>query len=376
MATLQIDKLLETVVREGVSDLHLTTKQPPVVRLDGRMVQLETKVLDNDDMVGLMKSITPERNQQELQEVGGTDFGFAFGDKARFRVAVFKQRGDIGMVLRQIPNLFLTFEQLGLPAEPIKKLLTRPRGLFLITGPTGSGKTTTLASMINHMNDTMDHHVITLEDPIEYYHQHKKCTINQRAIGVDVPSFAEALRRALRMDPDVILVGEMRDLETIESAITAAETGHVVFGTLHTTGAQGTVNRIIDAFPSNQQEQIRVQLSTALIGILSQQLLHKIPKGRVAAYELLVLTPAIQNLIREGKTFRINSSIQTGRKYGMQLLDDHLFTLWKNGLCEEQDVIMKSNLPDELVHRINLAKKGQMSDDDEFFDDDEDEDAF
>ena len=171
MATLQIDKLLETVVREGVSDLHLTTMQPPVVRLDGRMVQLETKTLDAEDMVGLMKSITPERNQQELQEVGGTDFGFAFGDKARFRVAVFKQRGDIGMVLRQIPNLFLTFEQLGLPAEPIKKLLTRPRGLFLITGPTGSGKTTTLASMINHMNDTMDHHVITLEDPIEYIHQ-------------------------------------------------------------------------------------------------------------------------------------------------------------------------------------------------------------
>ena len=377
MATLQIDKLLETVVREGVSDLHLTTKQPPVVRLDGRLVQLETKVLDNDDMVGLMKSITPERNQQELQEVGGTDFGFAFGDKARFRVAVFKQRGDIAMVLRQIPNLFLTFEQLGLPTEPIQKLLERPRGLFLVTGPTGSGKTTTLASMINHMNDTMDHHVITLEDPIEYYHEHKGCTINQRAIGVDVPSFAEALRRSLRMDPDVILVGEMRDLETIESAITAAETGHVVFGTLHTTGAQGTVNRIIDAFPSNQQDQIRVQLSTALIGILSQQLLHKLPKGRVAAYELLVLTPAIQNLIREGKTFRINSSIQTGRKYGMQLLDDHLFQLWKNGLCEEQDVILKSNLPDELTHRINLAKKGEMSDDDdEFFDDDDDDDDF
>jgi len=374
MATLQIDKLLETVVREGVSDLHLTTKQPPVVRLDGRMVQLETKVLDNDDMVGLMKSITPERNQQELQEVGGTDFGFAFGDKARFRVAVFKQRGDIAMVLRQIPNLFLTFEQLGLPTGPIQKLLERPRGLFLVTGPTGSGKTTTLASMINHMNDTMDHHVITLEDPIEYYHEHKGCTINQRAIGVDVPSFAEALRRSLRMDPDVILVGEMRDLETIESAITAAETGHVVFGTLHTTGAQGTVNRIIDAFPSNQQDQIRVQLSTALIGILSQQLLHKLPKGRVAAYELLVLTPAIQNLIREGKTFRINSSIQTGRKYGMQLLDDHLFTLWKNGLCDEQDVILKSNLPDELRHKINLAKKGEMSDDDEFFDDDDEDD--
>ena len=376
MATLQIDKLLETVVREGISDLHLTTKQPPVVRLDGRMVKLETKTLDADDMVGLMKSITPERNQQELQEVGGTDFGFAFGDKARFRVAVFKQRGDIAMVLRQIPNLFLTFEQLGLPTEPIKKLLDRPRGLFLITGPTGSGKTTTLASMVNHMNETMDHHVITLEDPIEYYHEHKGCTINQRAIGVDVPSFAEALRRALRMDPDVILVGEMRDLETIESAITAAETGHIVFGTLHTTGAQGTVNRIIDAFPSNQQEQIRVQLSTALIGILSQQLLHKLPKGRVAAYELLILTPAIQNLIREGKTFRINSSIQTGRKYGMQLLDDHLFQLWKDGLCDEREVVTKSNLPDDLTHRIVLAKKGQLADDDEFFDDEEEQDDF
>ncbi len=374
MATLQIDKLLETVVREGVSDLHLTTKQPPVVRLDGRMVKLETKTLEADDMVGLMKSITPERNQQELQEVGGTDFGFAFGTAARFRVSVFKQRGDIAMVLRQIPNLFLTFEQLGLPAEPIKKLLDRPRGLFLITGPTGSGKTTTLASMINHMNDTMDHHVITLEDPIEYYHQHKGCTVNQREIGVDVPSFSEALRRALRMDPDVILVGEMRDLETIESAITAAETGHVVFGTLHTTGAQGTVNRIVDAFPTNQQEQIRVQLSTSIIGILSQQLLHKIPKGRVAAYELLVVTPAISNLIREGKTFRINSSIQTGRKYGMQLLDDHLFQLWKDGLCEETEVITKSNLPDDLTHRIVLAKKGQLSDDDDFFDDEEDDD--
>ena len=376
MATLQIDKLLETVVREGISDLHLTTKQPPVVRLDGRMVKLETKTLDADDMVGLMKSITPERNQQELQEVGGTDFGFAFGDKARFRVSVFKQRGDIAMVLRQIPNLFLTFEQLGLPTEPIKKLLDRPRGLFLITGPTGSGKTTTLASMVNHMNETMDHHVITLEDPIEYYHEHKGCTINQRAIGVDVPTFAEALRRSLRMDPDVILVGEMRDLETIESAITAAETGHIVFGTLHTTGAQGTVNRIIDAFPANQQEQIRVQLSTALIGILSQQLLHKLPKGRVAAYELLILTPAIQNLIREGKTFRINSSIQTGRKYGMQLLDDHLFQLWKDGLCDEREVVTKSNLPDDLTHRIVLAKRGQLDDDDEFFDDEEEQDDF
>ena len=263
--------------------------------------------------------------------MGGTDFGFAFGDKARFRVAVFKQKGTIGMVLRRIPSDFLTFEQLGLPPV-VKDLIQRPRGLFLVTGPTGSGKTTSLASMINWINNNMDHHVITLEDPIEYYHEHKLSTINQREIGIDVPTFPEALRRALRMDPDVILVGEMRDLETIEAAITAAETGHVVFGTLHTTGAQGTVDRIIDVFPTTQQAQIRTQLSTAIIGVLSQALIPRIPKGLVAAYEMLVVTPAIANLIREGKTFRINSAVQTGKKYGMRLLDDSLFNLWKSGL--------------------------------------------
>ncbi len=370
MATIQIDKLLETVVKERVSDLHITTEQPPVVRSGGRMVRLETKTLTPEDTVALMKSITPERNQQELQEVGGTDFGFAFGDKARFRVAVFKQRGQIGMVLRRIPNEFLTFEQLGLPPI-IADLIKRPRGLFLVTGPTGSGKTTSLASMINYMNDEMDHHIITLEDPIEYYHKHKKCTINQREIGVDVPDFPEALRRALRMDPDVILVGEMRDLDTISAAITAAETGHVVFGTLHTTGAQGTVDRIIDVFPTTQQEQIRTQLSVAIIGVLSQALIPKKPKGLVAAYELLVVTPAIANLIREAKTYRINSSIQTGRKYGMQLLDDALFNLWKTGLCEENDVVMKSNNPGELKAKITMAKKGLLEDDE---DDDDDDD--
>ena len=235
--SLQIDKLLETVVRDRASDLHISCGQPPALRAGGRLVRLETKVLTPEDTTNLMKSITPERNQQELQERGGTDFGFAFGDKARFRVAVFKQRGMISMVLRRIPNEFLTFEQLGLPAV-VRDLIQRPRGLFLVTGPTGSGKTTSLASMINWMNHNMDHHIITLEDPIEYYHEHKHSMINQREIGVDVPSFPEALKRALRMDPDVILVGEMRDLETISAAITAAETGHVVFGTLHTTGAQ------------------------------------------------------------------------------------------------------------------------------------------
>jgi twitching motility protein PilT len=370
MATIQIDKLLETVCKERVSDLHISVGQPPVVRSGGHMVKLDTKTLEPEDTVSLMKSICPERNQQELQEVGGTDFGFAFGDQARFRVAVFKQKGTVAMVLRRIPNEFLTFQQLGLPSV-ISEVITRPRGLMLVTGPTGSGKTTSLASMIAYMNKNMDHHIITLEDPIEYYHTHKMSTINQREIGVDVPSFPEALRRALRMDPDVILVGEMRDLETIEAAITAAETGHVVFGTLHTTGAQGTVDRVIDVFPTNQQEQIRTQLSTAIIAILSQALLPRKPKGLVAAYEMLIVTPAIANLIREGKTFRINSSIQTGRKYGMQLLDDALYNLWKTGLCEERDCVLRSNLPGELQAKINKAKKGLLEDDEEDDMDDE-----
>src|SRR5206468_3341790 len=209
-------------------------------------------------------------------------------------------------------------DELGLP-QVFKSMITRPRGLVIVTGPTGSGKTTSLAAMVDYLNDNYDHHIITIEDPIEFQHNHKKSTINQREVGVDVTSFKEALRRALRQDPDVIMVGEMRDLETIEAAITAAETGHIVFGTLHTTGAQGTVNRIIDAFPTNQQEQVRVQLSVAIIGVLSQALLPKIGGGRVAAYEMLVVTPAIGNLIRENKTFRINSAIQTGAKQGMQL---------------------------------------------------------
>ena len=374
MPSVQIDKLLEYVVAQKVSDLHITTGQPPVVREGGRLIRLETKSLDPEDTTSLMKSITPERNQQELQEVGGTDFGFAFGTKARFRVAVFKQRGQIGMVLRRIPTDFLTFEQLGLPPV-IRDLITRPRGLFLVTGPTGSGKTTSLASMINYINQEEDKHIITLEDPIEYYHDHKQSTINQREVGVDVPSFPEALRRALRMDPDVILVGEMRDLDTIQSAITAAETGHVVFGTLHTTGAQGTVDRIIDVFPTSQQEQIRTQLSTSIIGILSQALLPRKPKGLVAAYEMLVVTPAIANLIREAKTFRINSAIQTGRKYGMQLLDDALFNLWKNNICDEKECIVRSNNPAELKLRVERAKKGMFDDSEEGEEDDfEDED--
>jgi len=241
----------------------------------------------------------------------------------------------------------------------------KPRGLFLVVGPTGSGKSTTLASLVNYLNENVDHHIITIEDPIEFYHYHKKSTVNQREVGVDVPSFAEAIRRALRQDPDVILVGELRDLETIEAAITAAETGHIVFGTLHTNSAQGTVNRIIDAFPGNLQDQIRTQLSVALIAVLAQGLLPRIGGGRCAAYELLVVTPAIGNLIRENKTFRIGSAIQTGAKHGMILMDDALFNLWKAEKCTIEEVLAQAHLPDELAKRIVNAKREEEEEEEE-----------
>ena len=359
MATVLIDKLLQACVKQGASDIHITTGQPPVFRLHGRLRRLETKVLEPDDTVGLMKSIAPERCQRELPETGSSDFGFAFGDLARFRVSIFKQRGQIAMVLRQIPNDMLTPEQLGLP-QVLSKLVMRPRGLLLVTGPTGSGKSTTLASLINFLNENVDHHIITIEDPIEFYHYHKKSTINQREVGVDVPSFAEAIRRALRQDPDVILVGELRDLEPIEAAISAAETGHIVFGTLHTNSAQGTVNRVIDAFPGNLQDQIRTQLSTSLIGVLAQTLLPKISGGRCAAYETLVVTPGIANLIRENKTFRINSAIQTGAKFGMQLMDDALFDHWVNERVTIEDVLDKAQDPDALAKKIATARRQMM----------------
>jgi twitching motility protein PilT len=353
MSTMQIDRLLDTVVKLGASDLHLTVKRPPTIRLHGNLRSLQTKVLDSDDMVSLMKSITPERNQQELQEEGTTDFGFAYGENARFRVSVFRQRGDLAICLRQIPNKLLSFEQIGIP-DVCKELIRRPRGMFLVTGPTGSGKTTTLATMINFINETMDRHIVTMEDPIEYYHSHKKSIVNQREVGTDVPSFSEALRRVLRQDPDCILVGEMRDLETIESAIRAAETGHLVFGTLHTTGAAKTIDRIVDAFPVTQQNQIRVQLSTALLCVLSQALLTRVDvTGMVAAYEFLVITPAIANLIRDNKTFRIDSAIQTGKKFGMQLLDDHLWSLYTRGMISAEEMIDVSKNPVELTSRIH-----------------------
>ncbi|MHC4308997.1 MAG: type IV pilus twitching motility protein PilT [Planctomycetota bacterium] len=361
MATVNMDRLLQACVTMGGSDIHLVTGRPPVLRLDGRLRSLETKVLEPDDTVALMKSITPDRNQQELQEEGGTDYGFAFGDAARFRVSIFRQKGNISLVLRLIPTAIMSFDEIGLP-EICAALCRRPRGMFLVTGPTGSGKTTTLACMVNYINENFDRHVITVEEPIEYYHSHKKSIINQREVGVDVPSFGEALRRVLRMDPDVILVGELRDLETIESAIRAAETGHLVFSTLHTTSAAGTITRIIDVFPVDQQEQIRIQLSSNLIAVLSQALCPLAAgKGRVAAYEFMVVTPAIANLIRENKTYRIDSSIQTGKRLGMQLLDEHLWQLYDTGKITQEEMLDKSRQPGMLQDKATAKLKSLRS---------------
>jgi twitching motility protein PilT len=357
MATLHIDRLLETVIKQEASDLHLTVGDPPIIRLHGHLRRLETKTLTPDDTTALMKAITPDRNQQELQEEGGTDFGFAFGDLGRFRVAVFKQKGNVSVVLRLIPYKIMTFEEIGLP-KICRALCRRPRGMFLVTGPTGCGKTTTLATMLDYINTNFDRHIVSIEDPIEYYHSHRKSIFNQREVGVDVPSFAEALRRVLRQDPDVILVGELRDLETIESAVRAAETGHLVFSTVHTTGCQGTVNRLIDAFPHEQQEQIRVQLSINLISVLSQALLPRQPKGMVAAYEFMVVTPAIANLIRENKTYRLDSMIQTGKKYGMQLLDEHLWNLYLAGTVSPDDAIDRATNPGVMQDKIDAHRRG------------------
>ena len=355
MATVNMDRLLQACVTQGASDIHLVCGRPPVLRIDGRLRSLETKVLEPNDTAALMKSITPDRNQQELQEEGGTDFGFAFGDEGRFRVSIFRQKSNLTVVLRLIPSKIMTFEEIGLP-KICAALCRRPRGMFLVTGPTGCGKTTTLACMVNYINENFDRHIITVEEPIEYYHTHKKSIINQREVGVDVPSFGEALRRILRMDPDVILVGELRDLETIESAIRAAETGHLVFSTVHTTSAAGTITRMIDVFPVNQQEQIRIQLSSNLIAVLSQALCPLATgKGRIAAYEFMVVTPAIANLIRENKAYRIDSSIQTGKRLGMQLLDEHLWQLYDSGRITLEEMLDKGRQPGALQDKA-MAK--------------------
>ncbi len=346
--------LLQLVVSEGSSDLHIRVGVPPVIRVHGTLHRVDGPPMKPEDTEELMRSITSEDHIQHVREQGGADYGFAFGEMARFRVSVFKEKGNFGMVLRQIPTKLLTLEQIGMPRATIMTLLNKPRGLVLVTGPTGSGKTTTLSSMINIINEERDDaHIITIEDPIEYYHRHKKAVVTQREVHIDVPSFAEALRRALRQDPDVILVGELRDLETMEAAITAAETGHLVFGTLHTTGAAKTIDRLVNAFPINQQETIRIQLSTVMQAVISQLLIPRCDKpGRVAVYEIMINTPAIAALIRDNKTFRIQSDIQTGAKYGMVTLDSLLMDYYQKGMISREEVVNKSQDPTTIQQKL------------------------
>lgn len=347
----EMNDLLELVVEQKCSDLHLQVGTPPTLRLRGSMTPIDGPALTPAMTESLMLSITPDNHVQNVKLNGGTDFGFAYLDKARFRVSVLKAKGNYGMVLRQIPNQLFDLRQIGLP-DKIKELLYRPRGLFLVTGPTGSGKSTTLASMVNYINENRDGHIITIEDPIEYYHPHKRCVVTQREIGQDVPSFSEAIRRALRQDPDVILVGELRDLETIEAAISAAETGHLVFGTLHTNSAAKTVDRIVDAFPANMKEMIRTQLSTSIIGVISQSLCKKNGGGRIAAYEIMVNTSSIASLIRDNKTFRITSDIQTGAALGMITLDTHLLSLVNRELIEPDEAVEKAQDPEAMKNKL------------------------
>ncbi|MDP8246670.1 MAG: type IV pilus twitching motility protein PilT [Candidatus Tritonobacter lacicola] len=348
----EMAELLDRVIAEEASDLHIAVGRPPTLRLDGSLVHIGESPLEAEDTEKLVKSITSDENQQRVREKGGVDFGFSYGEQARFRVSVFRQKGVFGMALRLIPSRIMTLEEIGLPPG-LKEILFRPRGLILVTGPTGSGKTTTLASMINIINHERDCHIITIEDPIEYYHGHSRSIVTQREVGVDVTTFKEALRMGLRADPDVILVGEMRDLETMSAAITAAETGHLVFATLHTTGAARTVDRIIDAFPKDQQGQIRTQLSLSILAVISQLLLVKASgKGRIAAFEIMIATPAIQNLIREGKSYRITSDIQTGSKYGMRTLDAGLVELFNRGIITYEDAVSKAQDPEQVLLQL------------------------
>ena len=351
-----MDELLTLTIEEGCSDLHLTVGVPPIMRIHGRLHALDTEPLRPEDTDRLMRSIVDDGQLRALAEDGGCDFGFGFKDRARFRVSLYKQKGSIGLALRQIPNKLLTLDEIGLSAQ-IKDLLYKEKGLVLVTGPTGSGKSTTLASMVNIINEERDCHIITIEDPIEYHHHHKKSIITQRELHVDVDSFSAALRAALRMDPDVILVGEMRDLATMEAAITAAETGHLVFATLHTTGAARTVDRIVDAFPSNQQEQVRTQLSSTLEAVISQTLCPRIDKpGRVAAFEIMLATPGIRALIRDNKTFRITSDLQTGARYGMITMDTCLIALFRQGKISFEEMILKAQDPESLAEKIQAGK--------------------
>jgi twitching motility protein PilT len=339
----RIDAFFKLMHEQGASDLHLFAGEPPMLRIDGFIERVKFKVLDNDDLRKMLYEITAEEKIKVFEESGDVDFGYEVPGLARYRANYFMQRKGIGAVFREIPNDIATCEQLGLPAV-VSKLASLPRGLVLVTGPTGSGKSTTLAAIINVANRIRKDHIITIEDPIEFVHQSQGCVINHREVGTHTKSFASALRGALREDPDIILVGEMRDLETISLAMEAASTGHLVFSTVHTTSAYATVDRIIEVFPADQQPQVRSTLADGIRAVISQALLKRMNrKGRCAALEILIATPAVRNLIREVKTFQIPSAIQTGKKYGMQLLDDSLMDLVEKGWVSADDAYAKAN---------------------------------
>jgi twitching motility protein PilT len=355
--------LLKVMIEKGASDLHVTTGSPPRLRVDGKLVPLDYPNLAPAETKTLCYSILTDAQKHRFEENNELDLSFGVKGLSRFRGNIFMQRGAVAAAFRTIPFEIRAFNELGLP-EIVNDLVKKPRGLILVTGATGSGKSTTLAAMVDRINSERFDHIITVEDPIEYLHTHKKCLINQREVNADTSSFKTALRYVLRQDPDVVLIGEMRDLETIEAALTVAETGHLTLATLHTNSAVQTINRIIDVFPPHQQEQIRVQLSFVLEGILAQQLItKKSGKGRVLAIELLVPNPAIRNLIREDKIHQIYGMMQTGQaKYGMQTMNQSLFELYSKGALSYEDAVGRSPVPDELIvmlQRISPSGRGR-----------------
>ena len=347
----EMNQLLEAMVENGASDLHIHVGRSPSLRVNGTIVSIDGAALTAEDAKALVLALVPPAQLGRLDADGGCDFAFSFRQKTRLRVNAFRGHNGYGMVLRLLPSKMYTLEQLRLPAV-IKDMLKRARGLVLVTGPTGSGKSTTLASMINWINENEQGHIITIEDPIEYTHVHKNSVVTQREVGVDLPSFAEGVRSALRQDPDVILIGEMRDLETIEAAVTAAETGHLVLGTLHTSGAARTVDRIIDAFPAGARDQIRSQLSTSLSAVISQCLLHTTDDRRVAAFEIMIRTDGVAAKIREGKTYQLLTDIETGGARGMRTLDSDLLALFLQGLVSEEEVFNYCQNPEAMRERM------------------------
>jgi twitching motility protein PilT len=349
----KIDAFFKLMNEQGASDLHLVAGSQPILRVHGDMERIKYKALDNDELKAMLYEIAPENKIKIFEETGDVDFAYEIPNLARYRANYFQQKWGVGAVFREIPSTILTSEQLGLP-KVVTKLSMMHKGMVLVTGPTGSGKSTTLAAMMDYVNRNKKSHIITVEDPVEFVHKSQSCIVNHREIGVHTKGFKSALRGALREDPDIILVGEMRDLETIELALEAASTGHLVFGTLHTQSAAKTIDRVIDVFPAHQQSQIRTTLSESLKGVIAQNLFKRIDKkGRMAVLEILVVTPAVSNLIREGKTFQIPSAIQTGKKYGMQSLDDAILIALEEKKISPEDAYDKAIVKERFVQFLS-----------------------